>query len=58
ENYPVWITAFANRLSYHLEDFEHEDIKWYMERLNINMRQLESLIIMSHEELQQYLSVF
>jgi putative nucleotidyltransferase with HDIG domain len=56
DNQPVWIVSFANRLSYQMDDFENKNLKWYLEKLKLSMRQLEKIVIEGQEQLQQYLS--
>lgn len=58
DNQPVWIVSFANRLSYHLEDFDNENLKWYLDKLNLSMVQLERIVLDGQEQLQKYLSFF
>ncbi len=58
DNQPVWIVSFANRLSYQLEDFENENLNWYIKKLDLSMKQLEHVVLEAQEQLAQYLTVF
>ncbi len=58
DNQLPWIVSFANRLSYQMENFEDEGLQWYLQKLNLSLNQLESIVIEGQEQLQQYLSIY